>query len=51
MRLSRPERFDRITAVLVNADTREGGFSARQTRLGLPDGNGAVPAFGALVVR
>jgi Family of unknown function (DUF6055) len=27
--LSQPRRFDRITAVLVNADTRAGGFSPR----------------------
>jgi hypothetical protein len=29
-RLARPGRFERITAVLVNADTREDGFSARR---------------------
>jgi hypothetical protein len=29
-RLARPGRFARITAVLVNADTREDGFSARR---------------------
>jgi hypothetical protein len=28
--LSRPGRFDRITAVLINADTRAFGFSARR---------------------
>ncbi|HXV04948.1 MAG TPA: MXAN_6640 family putative metalloprotease [Solirubrobacterales bacterium] len=30
VRLSRPGRFQRITAVLVNAETREDGFSARR---------------------
>jgi Family of unknown function (DUF6055) len=30
VRLARPRRFDRITAVLVNADTRAFGFSARR---------------------
>lgn len=30
VRLSRPGRFDRITAVLVNADARAAGFSARR---------------------
>jgi hypothetical protein len=30
VRLSRPGRFRRITAVLVNADTRAEGFSARR---------------------
>ncbi len=30
VRLSRPGRFDRITAVLINADTRAFGFSARR---------------------
>jgi hypothetical protein len=30
VRLARPDRFDRITAVLVNADTRARGFSARR---------------------
>jgi Family of unknown function (DUF6055) len=30
VRLARPERFDRITAVLVNADARAHGFSARR---------------------
>jgi hypothetical protein len=30
VRLRRPGRFDRITAVLVNADTTAVGFSARQ---------------------
>jgi len=29
-RLSRPGRFDRITAVLINADARAAGFSARR---------------------
>lgn len=30
VRLAQPGRFQRITAVLVNADTRENGFSARR---------------------
>jgi hypothetical protein len=30
VRLSRPARFDRLTAVLINADTRASGFSARR---------------------
>ncbi len=30
VRLSRPDRFKRITAVLINADTRAEGFSARR---------------------
>jgi hypothetical protein len=30
VRLPRPGRFDRITAVLVNADARADGFSARR---------------------
>jgi hypothetical protein len=30
VRLARPGRFDRITAVLINADTRAFGFSARR---------------------
>jgi hypothetical protein len=30
VRLNRPERFERITAVLINADTRAEGFSARR---------------------
>ena len=30
MRLGRPGRFQRITAVVVNADTRAEGFSARR---------------------
>ncbi len=30
VRLDRPDRFERITAVLVNADTRAEGFSARR---------------------
>lgn len=30
VRLSHPERFERITAVVVNADGRERGFSARR---------------------
>jgi Family of unknown function (DUF6055) len=30
VRLAQPRRFARITAVLVNADTREDGFSARR---------------------
>lgn len=30
VRLGHPERFGRITAVVINADTREDGFSARR---------------------
>jgi hypothetical protein len=30
VRLARPRRFERITAVLINADTRADGFSARR---------------------
>ena len=30
VRLARPGRFDRLTAVLINADTSTGGFSARR---------------------
>jgi hypothetical protein len=30
VRLRRPDRFERITAVVINADTRAGGFSARR---------------------
>jgi hypothetical protein len=30
VRLARPRRFERITAVLINADTRAEGFSARR---------------------
>jgi len=30
VRIARPGRFDRLTAVLVNADTRAAGFSARR---------------------
>lgn len=30
VRLSRPGRFDRLTAVLINADARAAGFSARR---------------------
>jgi hypothetical protein len=30
VRLARPDRFDRLTAVLVNADTSASGFSARR---------------------
>ena len=30
VRLSKPGRFDRLTAVLVNADTSVSGFSARR---------------------
>jgi hypothetical protein len=30
VRMARPRRFERITAVLVNADTRANGFSARR---------------------
>jgi hypothetical protein len=30
VRLGRPERFSRVTAVLINADTRAEGFSARR---------------------
>jgi hypothetical protein len=30
VRLARPQRFERITAVLINADTRAEGFSARR---------------------
>ena len=30
VRLARPGRFSRITAVLINADTTAVGFSARQ---------------------
>ena len=30
VRLPRPGRFDRITAVLINADARAAGFSARR---------------------
>jgi len=29
VRISRPGRFRRLTAVIVNADTSAGGFSAR----------------------
>ena len=29
-RLARPGRFDRLTAVLINADTSASGFSARR---------------------
>ena len=30
VRLAQPQRFERITAVLINADTRVEGFSARR---------------------
>ena len=39
--LDNPRRFERITAVLVNADARVRGFAQR--RLGLQQGRGPLP--------
>ena len=47
VRLRRPGRFDRLTAVLVNADARRRGLQRPAARLGLLDRQRAVPRLGA----